>query len=218
MYSRANPSPRYQELTALYRRMHEEGERFLHLAPQDTFAGVSLPPQAARVKRLIERAEAQSILDYGAGKGRQYDLRNFKADNGQVYESIQDYWDVDYVQCYDPSYEPFSRLPTGRFDGVISTDVLEHCPEDDVPWIIEEMFGFADRFVFANVACYPADKRLPTGENAHCTIKPLAWWEELIRAAAARRPQVDWEVWVQFLKSSEGGARLVERRIARDAA
>jgi hypothetical protein len=216
MYSRANPSPRYQALTALYRRMHSEGERFMDLAPQDTFAGVSLPPQAGRVKRLIGLTGAQSILDYGSGKGRQYDIRNFKADDGRVYESIQDYWEVDYIQCYDPSYEPFSKMPSGGFDGVICTDVLEHCPEDDMPWIIDEIFGFAERFVFANVACYPADKRLPTGENAHCTIKPLAWWEDLIRTVATRRPQVDWEVWVQFRKEADGGPRFVERRIARD--
>jgi hypothetical protein len=217
MYSRANPSPRYQELTVLYRRMHTEGERFLDIPAQDTFPGLSLPPQAGRVKRLIARTGAQSILDYGAGKGRQYDVRNFKADDGQVYESIQDYWDVDYVQCYDPSYAPFSELPASRFDGVISTDVLEHCPEDDLAWIIDEIFGFAGRFVFANVACYPARKRLPTGENAHCTIKPPGWWEELVRTVAARHPDVDWEVWVQYLKGTGSAARPAETRITRDA-
>jgi hypothetical protein len=218
MYSRANPSPRYQELTVLYRRMHTEGERFLDIPAQDTFPGLSLPPQAGRVKRLIARTGSQSILDYGAGKGRQYDVRNFKADDGQVYESIQDYWDVDYVQCYDPSYEPFSKLPASRFDGVISTDVLEHCPEDDLEWIVGEIFGFADRFVFANVACYPARKRLPTGENAHCTIRPPDWWETLVRKVAARHPGIDWEVWVQHLEGTGSGARPTESRIARDAA
>jgi hypothetical protein len=54
---------------------------------------------------------------------------------------------------------------------VISTDVLEHCPgKVNVPWIVDEMFGYATRFVFANVAVIPAGKRLPNGENAHCTI------------------------------------------------
>ena len=90
---------------------------------------------------------------------------------------------------------------------MISTDVLEHCPEDDLAWIVDEIFGFADRFVFANVACYPASKRLPTGENAHCTIKPRDWWEELLRTVAARHPRVDWEVWVQYLEGAGSGAR-----------
>ena len=101
---------------------------------------------------------------------------------------------------------------------MISTDVLEHCPEDDIPWIVGEIFGFADRFVFANVACYPARKRLPTGENAHCTIKPPDWWEALIRTVAARHPDIDWEVWVQYLDGGGSGARPTESRIARDVA
>jgi hypothetical protein len=66
---------------------------------------------------------------------------------------------------------PFSALPEGRFDGVVCTDVLEHCPEEDLPWIVGELFGYARLFVFANVACYPAAKKLPNGENAHCTIR-----------------------------------------------
>ena len=164
-YSRGNPSPRYRELTEAYRQLHVEGERFLDIAPADTFPGLSLPAQAKRVNRLITAAGATNILDYGSGKGRQYDLREFRAEDGQVYDGIQDYWGVDFIQCYDPGFGPYSTLPNRRFDGVICTDVLEHCPEEDIGWILEELFAYATRFVFATVACYPATKRLPTGET-----------------------------------------------------
>jgi hypothetical protein len=212
-YTRVNPSPRYRELARQYREMHVEGERFLGIPAERTFPGLSLPQQAGRIKRLVDAAAARNILDYGSGKGRQYELRNVRGTDGRIHESIQDFWDVDFVHCYDPCYEPFSKLPSGRFDGVICTDVLEHCPEEDLAWIVDELFGYAERFVFANVACYPAKKRLPTGENAHCTIKPLAWWRELFEAAAARRPEVTWEVWVQWREESPAGSRLVEERL-----
>ena len=55
-------------------------------------------------------------------------------------------------------------------------DVLEHCPEQDLRWIVAEIFGFANRFVFANVASYEAMTTLPNGENAHCTVRPSEWW------------------------------------------
>jgi hypothetical protein len=212
-FSRANPSPRYQALTGQYRQMHVEGERFLNIRPEETFPGFSLPAQADRIKRLIDATGAQNILDYGSGKGRQYDLRSVQSADGRRHESIQEFWDVDYVQCYDPCYEPFNKLPEGRFDGVICTDVLEHCPEEDIAWIVDELFGYAERFVFANVACYPAKKRLPTGENAHCTIKPLGWWREHIERAAAKRPGVTWEVWVQWREDLPEGPRMVEERL-----
>jgi len=214
-YSRANPSPRYQELTREYRQLHVEGERLIGLRPENTFPGLSLPKQAGRIKRLIEITAAQNVLDYGSGKGRQYDLRKLRGldDRGEVHESIQDYWGVDFVQCYDPCYEAFAKLPAGRFHGVICTDVLEHCPEEDIDWIIDELFGYAERFVFANVACYPAKKHLPSGENAHCTIKPPGWWREHLERAAAKRPGVAWEVWVQWREDTADGPRFVEERL-----
>jgi len=202
-YSRENPSPRYTELQRLYRVMHQEGERFLGVPPEKTFPGSSLPAQAERIKRLIVQSGALTVLDYGSGKGKQYEPHAIRDTTGATWTDVIDYWGVDEVVCYDPCYAPFSELPTGSFDGVICTDVLEHCPEEDVPWIVDELFSYATRFVFANVACFPARKRLPTGENAHCTIRPPDWWEALLKDAASRRPDVVWEVWVQ--SSVEGG-------------
>ncbi len=191
-YSRASPSPRYLELLAQYRSMHEEGERFLGIAAEQTFSGISLQPYLADIKRLIRQTGAASILDYGSGKGALYTLPGIEAE-GAHWEGVQDYWDVDYVWRYDPCFAPFRELPSDPCDGVVSTDVLEHCPEEDVPWILEEMFGYARRFVFLTVACHPARKRLPNGENAHCTIKPAAWWNALLAETSARHPGVLWE-------------------------
>ena len=179
-YSRANPSPRYLQLMALYARMHLEGETRLGIAPQATFPGKSLLPHVGHVKALVEATQARTILDYGSGKGLQYRARRVVVDGGQVADSIAEYWDVDEVVCYDPGYEPYRQLPVGRFDGVVSTDVLEHCPEEDLSWISAEIFAFAHRFVFLNVACYPARKRLPDGVNAHLTVREPDWWRDLI--------------------------------------
>jgi hypothetical protein len=177
--------------------MHLHGDRIKGQAAQKTFDGHSLKPQAPRIKRLIDRTRAVRILDYGSGKGTQYDAGQFVVEGQGQWDGILDYWDVDEVVCFDPAYPPYSRMPQDSFDGVIATDVLEHCPEEDMPWIVEEMFGFATRFVYATIACYPAVKRLPNGENAHCTIKPPEWWDALFRGIAARRPGVEWEAWLQ---------------------
>jgi len=207
-YSRSNPSPRYTELQKLYRAMHEQGDNLLGVPAERTFDGRSLPPQVARIKRLIVLTGARIILDYGCGKGGQYGPRKVVDETGGAWPGVIDYWDADEVVCYDPAYAPYSTLPEGRFDGVISTDVLEHCPEEDLPWIVGEIFGFATRFVFANVACYPARKRLPNGENAHCTIKPAEWWRAVFEEAGAGRPELKWEVW---LDSRQDGQRVEEK-------
>jgi len=203
-YSREAPSPRYRRLLEQYRLMHREGEKHLGIPAEETFAGQSLPQQAPHVRRMIARTGARSILDYGSGKGRQYELRRMvDAESGIDHPDIRSYWGVDEIRCYDPGYSPFSELPTGTFDGVICTDVLEHCPEDDIAWILGELFAYARKFVYANVACFPARKRLPSGGNAHCTIKPVKWWQEQILRAARGKPGVPYEFRLAYLKGDE---------------
>ena len=215
-YSRDNPSARYQELLRMYQRMHVEGERFQAVAAKFTFDGRSLKPQAQRIKRLIEASGAATLLDYGSGKGTQYDPKPFSVPGEGAWDSVIDYWGVDEVVCFDPAYAPFSARPQGSFDGVICTDVLEHCPEEDVPWIVEEMFSYARRFVFATIACYPARKRLPNGDNAHCTIRPPEWWQELFARTAAGHGDMLWEAWVQWVESPQS-AKASEKRIGSSA-
>lgn len=212
-YTRQSPSPRYRQLTALYRQMHEEGEKFLNVPPEQTFPGKSLIKQAVRIRDLILQTGARTILDYGSGKGQQYLPMKIEEKSGSTYPSIQAYWGVDRIQCYDPSYTPFSALPEGKFDGVICTDVLEHCPEEDLGWILEEIFGYATLFVFANVACWPASKRLPNGENAHSTVKPVDWWVNAIRPVSARHPHLKWEIWLSHHKEEGGVRKTVETRL-----
>lgn len=196
-YSRQNPSARYRALLDMYRDMHEHGEKFMGIAPEKTFDGRSLSKEISSIRRMIERSGAQTILDYGSGKGQQYDPRPVVVKGEGSWDSVIDYWGVDEVTCYDPAYAPYSKLPGGTFDGVVCTDVLEHCPEEDIEWIVGEIFSYADRFVYLAVACFPASKRLPNGENAHCTIRPVEWWKDVIERAAAGRPGVCWEAWLE---------------------
>ncbi len=198
-YSRENPSPRYTELLSLYKTMHKEGETRLGLPPAQTYPGISLLPQAQFIKQMIDRTKADSILDYGCGKGALYDVQKINIPGVGIQDNIVDYWDIVSVRCYDPCYEPYSNLPNEKFDGVISTDVLEHCPEQDVKWIIGEMFGYAQKFVFANVACYPAMKTLPNGENAHCTVQPPEWWEALFAEASRAHGNLLYDLRVETL-------------------
>jgi hypothetical protein len=211
-YSRSNPSPRYARLLAQYREMHREGVTDRGIPPDRTFPGKSLPPQAGHIKRLIDLTGARTILDYGSGKGQQYQPLPFADPGGTVQLGIPAWWGVE-VRCYDPAYEPYSALPEGTFDGVISTDVLEHCPEEDMPWIVEGLFGFAAKFVFANIACFPARKRLPNGQNAHCTVRPLKWWRGLIEKVAARHPSVLYEFRLQLSERTGGGEDPMDEKV-----
>jgi hypothetical protein len=215
-YSRSSPSPRYRELLAHYTDMHHvTGERFQNVSAAKTYPGDSMPRHTGEIKALIDAHGARTILDYGSGKGCQYRDVRVKQPDGRVLGTIPEFWGVDSVTCYDPAYEPFRTLPQIQFDGVVCTDVLEHCPEEDIPWIVGEIFGFARRFVYVNVACYPAMKRLPSGENAHCTIQTTAWWDAMVRGIAGRHPNVAYRFSLDHLvRRGDGSLHMNSDRLA----
>ena len=210
-YSRQSPSQRYQALLEQYKQLHAEGDANRGLSSGQTYPGVSLLRHCAGIRELVQKTGADTLLDYGSGKGIAYELSPIDIPGHGRVDSLLDYWDVS-VQCFDPCYEPYSTLPQGKFSGVISTDVLEHCPEEDLGWIVAEMFSFAERFVFANIACYPAQAHLPNGENAHLTIRDPQWWQRLFETTAKGSPGVGWRILTDTLQTGSPQSSLVVQR------
>ena len=208
MYTRDDPSPEYREMVEMYSTLHREGaesqrKKDAKRTAAQTFSGKMLLENASTIRTLIERTGARTLLDYGSGKGGAYQEKDIELPDGQTAPSLKDYWALESIRCYDPGYEPFSQLPTERFDGVICIDVLEHITEPDLPWVLEELFGYSRRFVFANIACYPAKKFLPNGKNAHCTVRSPDWWIGLIHGVAMRHTEISY----RFQLSTRTGPR-----------
>ena len=202
-YNRNNPSSRYIELLEQYKFLHLNGEASRNVPAERTFEGSSTLPQATRVKRLIDLYNAHSLLDYGAGKGRQYEIEIDV--EGTKYESLCSYWEIDELYRYDPAYSRFNVLPEKKYDAVVCTDVIEHVPEEDIGWVLNEIFSFAKKFVFANIACYPAKKTLPNGENAHCTTYYKEWWFPFFQDLAHNFSEVKFEVWLHSVEDCPKG-------------
>jgi hypothetical protein len=186
-FTRASPSPRYAELLALYREMHLRGDPSAGLPADMTFNGISLRPHVNRIRALIRETGARSLLDYGCGKGFGYQGATVALANNAGQATLQQFWELQEVALYDPAVAEFDALPERNFDAVISTDVLEHCPEEDIDWILADIFAHARLFVFCTVALFPASKKLPSGDNAHVTLKDAAWWRDKFDAAKGDR-------------------------------
>jgi hypothetical protein len=182
-YTRENPSPRFQLLGQLYQQAHKatgaEGSQ-----DPAVFKGFSLRFHVETVRQLAMQTGSKSILDYGSGKGQLYSQKNFQLTDGKIVPDVKTYWGVENITLYDPGIPEFSNIPVGQFDGLVSTDVLEHIPEEDLDWVLRDCFSYARKFIYMNIASYPARKVLPNGWNAHVTIQPPEWWEARILKAA----------------------------------
>ncbi len=199
-YSRCHPSKRYERLIALYKKMHQEGNLLLKVMPERSFPGKSLLPHIEQIKALIQKYAAETLLDYGCGKGALYAERHVLK-SGISVPSLQKWWGILELRLYDPAYDPYMTLPDAVYHGVISTDVLEHCPVEDLPWIIDEIFHFSGKFVYLHVSCNPAVNFLPDGQNAHCTVKRKKWWDRLIYGIANHYPSLEVVVSYQEVRS-----------------
>lgn len=190
-YTREHPSPEYQKAIALgieYQKTHKG------FTGRHTFQSFPL------YRQLIQEYRTKTLLDYGAGKLEQFSYRNIRLLNHkgdtekQVYPSWQEALGVEEIYPYDPCIPEIAHLPTKRFDGVICTDVLEHVPPSDMPWVVDLMFSFAQQWVYASVASYPGKKTLADGSLAHKTIKPAEWWVEVWHTVGQRYPDLLWEL------------------------
>ena len=151
------------DLIQQYRELHRQGK----------FLGLSVLKFSDEIGSLIKQHGIETVLDYGSGQGQQYMPPN----------SLEKKWGVD-VTMYDPAVPGLDTLPDKKFDMVICSDVLEHVPIDDVGVLAQTLFSHATRFVFATVCCREAKKKLPDGRNAHITIRPFEWWQDLLAGYA----------------------------------
>jgi hypothetical protein len=160
------------DLVPLYREMAADGANF---------HGLSILQHSKQIGKLIKECDAQTVLDFGAGRGDAYNSPH------KVYRD----WGLKrhQVTLYDPAFPKHDKLPSRKFDFVVCSDVLEHVPEADVDVFIHNLFKLAKHGVWASVCCRPAKKTFPqNGENLHVTLHPLQWWHDTFAEFAAGMP------------------------------
>lgn len=104
--------------------------------------GLFLRAHVPYLKQVIDRLGITSILDYGCGKGQQYDW--VMPDYGMT---VEQWWGVP-VTKYDPAYPKFAKEPKGRFDLVICTHTLGMIPISDHGWVLDRLYGFATKALY----------------------------------------------------------------------
>ena len=160
-----------------------------HLMGKGMFNGRSLLKFVDIIKGYLERNNCKSILDYGSGKGQLY-TDSFKDITEEIDNPLPEYWNLDSYELFDPAYEEHSKLPIHRKDAVICTDVLEHIPESDLGWVIDEIFSYARKMVFINVACFEALKTFKDGTNVHVSVFSPGDWLQFLAHRSRKFPKL----------------------------
>ena len=174
------PSEKYLELIEAYKHLHED---------ETKFTGISIIPFVIDLYNIIQYNKCKSLLDYGCGKAVGYTKKFKDIDPKKKIPNfnvpLHTYWGVEDLSLYDPGTLEYPTLPSKKSDLVLCTDVLEHIPEDDLDWIIREIFSLANTTVFLNVSCQLAKKTFTSGkykgENVHVSVFDHSWWLNKIK-------------------------------------
>lgn len=190
--------------TEHYHRAIEEAQT--HHLSSKTYSGKFLRPHAPYIKEIIDRLECRNVLDYGCGKGKQYEWRA-DADGQAIPKgmTIEEYWGVP-VRKFDPAYPPLAAAPTDRFDLVICTHVVGSVPRADLRWFRQGLERYALK------AIYYAEKLGTVGKQVFSRpdLMPRDWtreeWKEALRSDRGGL-----EVWLATREDRGPGQIIVER-------
>lgn len=174
-------SQKYYDLIDQYKIAHKNGIKKNHgmIDGIHTFSGRSLENNLFDIKKIIAETKSSDLLDYGCGKAIWY-INNITINNKE-YSGVSHFWNIKEFYLFDPGVDKYSKKPSKNFDGVVCTDVLEHIHPDDMYDVVSEIFSFAKKFVFFDIATVEDNKILPNGENAHLTVKPHKWWIDFLK-------------------------------------
>lgn len=104
----------------------------------------------------------RSLIDYGCGRS------DLAARLGRKAA-------IPAVAGYDPGVAELSQRPEEIFDLLVSVDVLEHVPDDELDAVIAEMAGMAREAIIV-IDTAPARTTLADGRNAHVSLHDREEW------------------------------------------
>ncbi|MBM3349566.1 MAG: class I SAM-dependent methyltransferase [Betaproteobacteria bacterium] len=121
----------------------------------------------AHIEMLISKKSYKSVLDYGCGKG-------------DFIEYIKSRHSEIVIDGFDVASDEYNTMPSGRYDLIVSLDVMEHVEFGALGAVLSEIRSRCEKQFVCSIANYPAAKNLPDGRNAHVTQLPFGTWFQIL--------------------------------------
>ncbi len=83
-----------------------------------------------------------------------------------------------------------SAIPQQSYNVVVGTNELALLPDEDVPWLLEEMFSLASQVVFLTIHDVNFLHEVPSYIQGH--LRNFHWWTTQIQAIGTRYPSIHW--------------------------
>jgi hypothetical protein len=135
-----------------YEQSVEAGRRYQE--SEKVWAGLDSKKYARPIRDLVQYYQARTMLDYGCGKGLQYqNAVSWPTDEVDVFTeamTFDQYIGAESYYLYDPCVASHDIPPHAddEFDFVVCTQVLGSIPDDDLWWVVDNLMSWTRKFCF----------------------------------------------------------------------
>ncbi len=81
-----------------------------------------------------------------------------------------------------------------QLDGVICLAAMDFVPDEDIPWVLERIFGSARQFVYVTVDKTQDSLSLPASIPLPRYVRSAAWWKTQFDRTSIRHPTITWHL------------------------
>jgi hypothetical protein len=162
-----------------YYRIVENGKEY-HKSNK-TWTGRHTVPYAKKIKELVEKHNARSLLDYGCGKGLQY-TTDVEWEPG-VATTLDKYLGITDVEKFDPCWPEFEQYPSldKKYDGIILIQCLSFVPDNDLSILRQHLEKMSTKFCYigerhSGTSGDVKPKKMKLVDTNFCTLGRSAEW------------------------------------------
>src|SRR5690606_36480607 len=126
----------------------------------------------------------QTCLWCYVGNGEEHpQIRNDKTGRSQPFT----------LTSYDLCHDTPASLPARTFDIVMSSGDLQHMPDEDVPWILAELFSLAKSLVFVHIFTAASPSAMAAHPAWQSCERRFEWWISYFASISNRYPHIRWK-------------------------
>ncbi len=172
LFSRTQPSSQFLQLTQMVSEKKVDWKFPTHNSSET--------PNTVDLHSLIASMHNPTLLHYGLGSSSYLSPRtdSFFPSNPSV--------DMTTYNCVAINALP----PPNPFDIVQGSEELTLLPNEDVPWVLEEIFSLASRLVFITVHDQRLLHTIPPYFRGHS--RDFKWWARQLQTISSRHPSIHW--------------------------
>lgn len=193
LFSRTRPSLQFKELMT-------------QTAPRQAFPPAGSPPiqsgyDLSGLDEHIADRGAKTCLWCHLGR-----IEDTSQDNGPKITG-QDFF---AVTPYDLCRQTPDSLPAKTFDLVYSAGELQRVPDEDIPWVLDEMFRLSHSLVFVQIHVGEPVHVIAGQPQSRSTQRSFEWWVSHFHTISRRYPKIHWK-----FVSRDGHDRGIDRQLVR---